>query len=174
MKEETPLTDRQLKDQLTEIYNNGRELLNRLASLRGNYANELNRCRSTSLDSLGIRTPSFASVMVDLQWLLEATELSDFSGAIKDRHGRDKDTYAFAVAKMAARDFYALTALGPTGMKAQYLEEYDSKRDVSHEKFGWFLTDIFKALGIAKNIEAATKELSAWWKEQHQLVEETS
>jgi hypothetical protein len=56
-------------------------------------------------------------------------------------------------------------------MKAQYLEEYDSKRDVCHEKFGWFLTDIFKALGITKKHRSHHKGIvrlvernTTWWK----------
>jgi hemerythrin superfamily protein len=60
LNDETRLTDKQLKDQLEGIRNNGEELLKRIASLRSSYADEFDGCRSTSLDGLGIRLRSQA------------------------------------------------------------------------------------------------------------------
>jgi hypothetical protein len=164
-------TENQLKKELDGIRNNAVALLSILGKLPGNYRDKIDRCRSTPLDQLGIETPSFSSVKVDLMWLIEATKHSDFSSTTKERPGPDKDTYAWKIAKMAARDFFTLTASVPTSMSAFDLAKYDSKKEGSHDKFGYFLADIFKIMGIRKNVETASKEVVAWWPKRNWHVE---
>ena len=145
---------------LAGIHKDALRIIQRLNSLPPEVRDCLDSCRATSLDLYGIQTASTGAVKVDMMWLCDAVAIY-----VKSPPDSATATYALDIAKLAARDFFRLTGQKPTAMAIPEITRYRPDAVANHQRFAWFLVDVFRIFGITKNVEVASLEVATAWVE---------
>jgi hypothetical protein len=128
-----PMTARQARTHLAEIRKCAWALAKALTRAGPDIEAQLDAFRATSLDRIGIKTPSVGAMQIAVQWIAEAAALAGPAPA--KRKGPQRKDFAQEVSRLAAEDYYRLTGFKPTATKR-----------IDGDGFLEFLRKIFKAM----------------------------